>query len=463
MTASIHRTGSFLRTWRVGLGLAKQRFVEFLTFDSAPARTAFSAALSLAAVALYGAGRFRTAISMAMALDRGAYAGPLPSIVRRALTDDPAVAPGWVNHVRGRVQRTCAEHVRHLSLTATTSKFFATPERLLGPLAMVVKTPCGDEKGVLLLLYSHVLPLFLRLFDLEKVCARYHLVLEPSWSGYCNPDVLCYRYVDAPIFVQAYEPRDRSFIDGLRSNLVAIPTSNNWWVDHRMFVPLPGVRKDIDVIMVAGWGNYKRHARFFQALSALRRRGVRMSVALVGYPLGFSADDLRSMASHYGIADQIAWHENLSQPEVNALLNRSKVNVLWSRKEGVNRAIIEGMFADVPCIVRAGFNYGYAYPYINDATGRYATEDELPDLLVRMVEQHDRFAPRGWVMEHMSCQESTRIVERTMTAHLREAWSDGLAVKTNGLHGMAYWSDEDGSRFADDYAFLASAIRTRPA
>ena len=61
-------------------------------------------------------------------------------------------------------------------------------------------------------------------------------------------------------------------VGGLDSNLVAVPIAVNGWVDHRLFRPLPGIRKDVDVVMVACWGRYKRHHRFFAALRRLREQ-----------------------------------------------------------------------------------------------------------------------------------------------------------------------------------------------
>jgi len=159
------------------------------------------------------------------------------------------------------------------------------------------------------------------------------------------------------------------------------------------------------------------------------------------------------------VDDQIEWHEGLPQSGVNALLNRSKVNVIWSRKEGVNRAIIEGMFAGVPCIVREGFNYGFKYPYVNEQTGCFAHEDELPDSLAWMVEHHHRFDPRRWVMAHMSCQEATSILEGTIRQHTPGPWRTPLAVKVNTLDGMHYWDEGDAASFAEDYRFLRSTVR----
>jgi Glycosyltransferase len=184
---------------------------------------------------------------------------------------------------------------------------------------------------------------------------------------------------------------------------------------------------------------------------------------LIGYQLGLTLEDVRAIASHFGVADQIEWYEQLSQQEINVHLNRSRVNVLWSRKEGANRAIVEGMLAGVPCVMREGFNYGDHYAYMNEQTGRFSTEDNLPETLLWMVEHHDRFSPRSWVLDHMSSQIATRMIEETIRKTVGDESETALAVKVNGLSGMAYWEEQDSHRFDDDYAFLKSTITERKA
>jgi glycosyltransferase involved in cell wall biosynthesis len=241
-----------------------------------------------------------------------------------------------------------------------------------------------------------------------------------------------------------------------------VGTSSNWWVDHRVFRPLPGVVKDVDLIMVAAWGGYKRHDRFLAALQTLRRRNIKPRVVLVGYRLGMSKEDILQRARFYGVLDQIECHEGLTQEQVNHHLNRAKVNIIWSRKEGVNRAIVEGMFAGVPCIIRDGFNYGYRYPYVNHATGCFSSEAGLPETIVRMLDTHAEYAPRPWAMANISCQRATDILEESI-AHVARAagepWTGGVAVKLNGLDSIYYWDKESMQRFAPDYDFLRSAAR----
>jgi hypothetical protein len=128
----------------------------------------------------------------------------------------------------------------------------------------------------------------------------------------------------------------------------------------------------------------------------------------------------------------------------------------------VNKAIIEGMFAGVPCIVREGFNYGYRYPYINAATGRFSSERDLPDTLLAMIAEHDRYRPREWVMAHMSCERASETIGQDIgvVAHsLGEQWSGHLAVKLNGLENMYYQNPDDRTRFDADYEYLKTLIR----
>jgi hypothetical protein len=81
-----------------------------------------------------------------------------------------------------------------------------------------------------------------------------------------------------------------------------------------------------------------------------------------------------------------------------------------------------------------------------------------------MVEHHREFAPREWVMEYMSCERATRILSdaiRTKAMQLGEVWTEGLAVKVNHLHDMAYWNVSDHERFQADYTYLRSMLRMK--
>jgi glycosyltransferase involved in cell wall biosynthesis len=224
------------------------------------------------------------------------------------------------------------------------------------------------------------------------------------------------------------------------------------------------IPKDRDLVMIASWAKFKRHARFFAALAKLRQRGHTLTATLIGYPIDCTIADLANEADFYGVRDQVEFHEWLRPDEVNVQLNRARINIVWSRREGVNRAIVEGMFANVPCILRSGFNYGYPYPYVNAETGRFATEASLPDAILELLETSREYAPRDWVMAHMSCHKAIDVLAGTIrerAARDGERWTTDPVPKIGQLNTMAYWDVEDAERFEPDYRFLESTFRPR--
>ena len=337
----------------------------------------------------------------------------------------------------------------------------AGAKRFLGSRILVIKSATPQERGVIVVDYQYVFPLIAGLFDLPAICERYDLVLEPSWADVCAPEILLFTKQTTPVYVQTIEPRDQGVLKSLNSNLSAVPLAANWWGDPR-HSPVSTAARDIDVIMVAAWADIKRHWRVFSALADLRKRGRRLRTALVGYRYDRTREDIESLAGYFGIRDQIETYERISQDEVSALLARSKVKVLWSRRECANRAIIEAMMADVPVIVREGLTFGYRYPYVNEHTGRFVPEGQLAEAIVEMIDTRQRFSPRQWILEHMTCVHATRALEqflRRAREERGEPWSSGLVIKTSTLDTQRYYNPDDRSRFDPDYAFLESTLQ----
>lgn len=365
--------------------------------------------------------------------------------------------PSW-----RRFSEVCDQSLQFVGVDSRIDAFRKDPTRLFKARAIVLKRGTGGEKGVLLLDYSFTFPLFASLFDVEAIAQRYYFVLEPSWCGFCSLDILYYSLFAFPVYVLSGEPRDTAFLQGIRSNLVPIPAGGNWWVDHRVFRPLPDVKKDVDVVIVAAWARYKEHGEVFKALSRIVQQGHHPKTLLIGYDGDLDRVEILRRAREAGIEQLLEVHESLSPEQVNYHLNRARVNILWSRKEGFNRAIIEGMFAGVPCIVRTGHNFGYQYPYVNPLTGIYATNENLPDRILQMIRDSHLFAPREWVERMMSCEAGAGLMnaEIRQRAHARgEPWTSDLVVKTVSLHGMSYWKNEDESAFQADYEFIEKQLR----
>ena len=353
-------------------------------------------------------------------------------------------------------------HIRRSVENKYSASIVKNAKGLLNYRVLVLKSPGERERGVITMDYSYIFPLFAALFDVEKIARKYYIVLEPSWRGLCTADILAYSKFDFPVFVQSIEPRDIAFLKGLNANFITVPIAANWWVDHRLVKPDPTVRRDLDVIMVAAWSPVKRHWRFFRVLAELRRRGHRLKVALVGYDSGKTRASIEEEARVLGVLDQLEIYDSVSLAEVVKLLARSKVHLLWSRKEGANRAIMEALFADVPIILREGLSYGHHYPYVNAATGQFANEANLGDILLDMTNRHAEYQPRQWALDSMSCQRATEILEnaiRKVALAAGERWTSHLAVKTVHLEKQAYWDPEALMRFSEDYKYLEMAVR----
>lgn len=456
MAGLLLRDVHMLASMSMGLSLLKASQREHLAHDLGPVRGLVAQSLYSACKLLLSGADKRRAFQRLAQLHRAALSPRIDREITVLLRD--AVH----GEKQGRVTGLGAFYDGALqeSLRSAGQK----PERLIGSRILVVKASRPRERGVLVVDYSYVFPLLTGLFDLRAIAEKYFIVLEPSWSGFCTPEILLYSQFDFPVFVESGEPRDSELIAGLASNLATIPVAANWWVDHRLMTPLPRDQRDIDIIMVAQWAAFKRHGHFFRALGRLRKRGHKPKVVLVGYPKDTTGAAIEAQARYFGVADQITLFERITPREVGNLLSRSKLHVLWSRREGINRATVEAMFADVPVILREGMNYGYRYPHVNPATGRFAREDDLDDVILEMLDNHAQYAPREWAMKNMTCQRATSIVETHVRAAAHsagEAWSEGLVAKVSELDTQRYWHQPDRERFQSDYRFLESTILDR--
>lgn len=445
----------------VRVGILKARLREWLLFHSAICGSLLRLCMYFAGVALFRMGNEAIAFKLLSSVHRAGspkrIADAVERLMRRSFSQQEAGEEGYPfdNFLR--------EHVATARERAQAN-LADNPDKLWHSMAIVVSPAQDDDRrGVVIMSYNYVFPLLMNQYDFSRITERYHLVLEPSWSGYCNPDLMCYHLLRPnPVFIQAYEPRDSDYLKAIQSNLVAIPVSANWWVDHRIFSPDPNIEKDLDFVMVASWADFKRHHRFFQTLRTLRTQGKELRGVCAGYPAGSTLESIRARARYYGVEDLIEFHEFIPQDQIANLMNRARVNVVWSLKEGVNRVIIEGMFCDVPCLLPEGFNYGFRYPYVNEFTGRWSNDDRLANDLLEMTQQPWPHSPAEWIREHITPQAATAIIkdtiERSCEFHGELPPNPDYAVKINGLHGMDYWDKSDRSRFESDYDFLRSTL-----
>lgn len=269
------------------------------------------------------------------------------------------------------------------------------------------------------------------LTKLERLLQDYWLVIEPGWSGYADEHLLQYCRFSHPVVVCSPEITDYQFLQRLKTNLVPVSIGASDWAHPEIFHPIEGVHKVYDAVMVAGWAIYKRHHVLFRALKHLRRTSIK--VAIVGFEWEGSREEIEQLIDLYGVRKHLDIYQSLSPQEVNVILNRSKVNLILTLREGANKSIFEGFFANVPGIILRN-NIGINKTHINDLTGKLIQEKELPQVLLWFREHYREFRPREWALRNISPQASTQklnAILRDIAYEHGEPWTRDIVAKSN--------------------------------
>lgn len=362
-------------------------------------------------------------------------------------------------------KRIVSSYLENIHPRENTRKFFDDPAEMIDGIVNILKVPSENEKGVLIVNYNYYFPLFFKFFDLEKLTRHYIVILEPSWAGYCDLGILSYSLLESEVYVQTYERRDREFINKVGMNFVPVDVGPNWFVNHNTFKPNNIHKvKDIDVLVVSAWAKFKRHRQLFKALSKVElfEDTNEIKIVCIGYPADLTKKDIESYAKMYGLERNVELYEWLNPEEVAKFYNRAKVNILWSRFEGNNRSVIEGMLCNTPCILRQGHNYGQNYDYINNCTGAFSDERDLPHVLKSISKGEAEFHPRQYVIENHSCYEATKIINEVIKEQEvknNRVWITDLEVKTNELHGMNYLRSTARESFSKSHSELKKFIK----
>lgn len=299
---------------------------------------------------------------------------------------------------------------------------------------IILKPSFRDEKGVLLLEYSQKFDLFIALFDLNRIMKDYYVVLEPCWAGYCDPSILMFISSVNEVIVQCPEKSDLDFISGLKSNLIPISLGSSDWIDSELFAPRQEkASKEYDLVMVANWAKHKNHRQLFKALRHVRHRP--LSLLLIGVDWGGRTDkDIVSEMQEYNLSHvKLEIKKNIPAREVAECLEKSKVFLLLSEKEGSNRAIVEALFSDVPAILYEKF-IGGARGKINEQTGVLSSFQDLHAKIDHMLENYRRFTPRSWALEHTGSRNATRRLNgllRSIAESKGEKWDVDIVEKVN--------------------------------
>ena len=313
------------------------------------------------------------------------------------------------------------------------------------------------ERGVLLIKYSETILAMPAMFDLATLALQYMLVLEPSSWGYQDARFFLYLGSDLDVVVQAPRAADFDFIAELRTNLMPVRVGAGEWGDPTVFCPRPaGKDATYDVVMVAAWDPLKRHEVFLRAASNLKQeRGLRLRIALVGYNMGWTREQIEQLLHEYDLERQCTIYEDVPHAEVARVVADSKASLLLSHREGANKAIYESMFCGTPIIVyrqQCGINLDH----VNTRTGMLADDDELADSIVYVLEHSEEFDPRGWAIENAGYANATRKINEVLSEMSQRRglpWTRDIIAKKNAPN-LRYAEPDVYGQFEEEYQRL---------
>jgi glycosyltransferase involved in cell wall biosynthesis len=296
--------------------------------------------------------------------------------------------------------------------------------------AAILKSYVGPrEKGVLFISFEGQWIKLLRPTNYQELAERYTIVAAPSYSP---PHVLVNYAFPAlfpgSVFTLISNPNDLLVFPRMSSNLVVVPLYASSWVNPELFQPLPRAERSWDLLMVANFAKFKRHHAFFAALRSLPKE---LRVLLIGQNQdGRDADTIRATARWYGVEDRFTLRSNQPYREVVAAFSQARASVVLSKREGSCVAIAESLFADAPAAMLRDAGIG-SRAFINERTGRFLDGATLARDLADFVQNADRYQPRAWAEQNISCWRSSQILNDMLKAkalELGQTWTHDIAA-----------------------------------
>lgn len=347
----------------------------------------------------------------------------------------------------------CTRYIKHnLNLCGydcalNNTEFAKVQGWLKDRMIVLKKKQSAQEKGVLLIKFTPVLEVLPRALDMKALLREYTLVVEPSWSGICQPEILQFCAYHEDIHVMAPEESDYEFILMLESNLKPMTLGPGDWVAAGDVCSTSSVKK-FDIVMNSNWGSWKRHYVLFRALKKMPDS---TRVALIGFPLwGEGRDKIERLVKYYKIEKQVVIFENIAHSEVMKVVSESNVGALMSLKEGANKSVSECILSGVP-VVLLDSHVGGARGKINSLTGRFSSERDLAFQLQELIVTVNKESTKKWGLENISSRAATNklnTILRLSAIESNQTWTEDIVEKRNSPE-LDYAIDSDRAYFVD--------------
>jgi glycosyltransferase involved in cell wall biosynthesis len=262
-----------------------------------------------------------------------------------------------------------------------------------------------NERGVILISFEKELLKLLNSNKFSEIEDKFQIIFLPSWQPvYSVPLLFLASMAKNDFFVMPSSFDELESCNNISSFCKPLPFHAASWVNEK-FYPSTFVKKDIDIVIVAVFGKYKRHWKLFEALAELPNDLV---VYLLGIPYeSRSKESLLKEARAFGVENSIKIVESPSQDAIIDFMSRSKIFCALSHKEGSYIAVVESLMANTPVGMYANAIIG-SKAYINEHTGvLFDPCKRLAPQLKDFIERSSRFSPGQWARANISARKNS--------------------------------------------------------
>lgn len=286
------------------------------------------------------------------------------------------------------------------------------------------------EKGVIYVSFEKHLVRLLNSSDFEKLQKQFLIIFAPTWSPPHSPALYAMpRLLEDGLFTTISNIKDIAFMENISDRLHKLERYASSWVNTDNFKTKPTDEKDIDLLVIANFGKFKRHFSLFKALSEM---ATPIKVTLIGQDEpDRTIESVIKEAKLYGVEHMIDFAGPKNYEQISEYLSRSKTTAIFSKREGSCVVIVESIAANTPTAVFADAEIG-SKAFINEHTGILLDDKELGDQLFRFIAQSEQFNPKQWLLDSGNdCKGSAVYLnEKLRDWHLRRnrPWTQDIFV-----------------------------------
>lgn len=289
---------------------------------------------------------------------------------------------------------------------------------------LIIKPKVSDrEPGIIFISFEHQWAQLLNLQNIEQFAADYSLIVSPTWSPPHSPINIVFPNVwPRPVHCLISHEDDVTSIPRINNNYRVIPLLASNWVDENICLPRSKIDRDLDLVMVANFGSFKRHVLLFKAL---RQMPLNLRVLLIGQNDGkrTSKDVLRE-AEAFGVKNRFELQTSVPHKQVLESLARARASVVLSYREGSCVAVVESLFADTPVGLIDGAHIGSS-KFINEQTGRFLREANLAEDLMTLINSSATMQPRAFaIAQGIGARHSSTLLNDKMKSLAKESGQD---------------------------------------